>query len=181
MAIAELSVLDKIRGQKTDEKQTKRKLSIVASKGSLDMAYPPMILANAACMSGIEVDVFFTFWGLDLVNKHKVGKINIAAVGNPAFSMAPYVPSFKIPSWMGVIPGMSKLATWMMNREIAKLGFPPVPEFMAMLIESGANLYGCQMSMDMMGLTSEDLIEGTGVLGAMEFMDLSADAQVIFI
>ena len=175
------SVLDKIKGKKTDEKKAARKLCLVASKGSLDMAYPPMILANSARMSGIEVDIFFTFWGLDIINKKKMGKINISTVGNPAFSMAPYAPWFKIPTWMGIIPGMSKVATWMMNHEIAKLDFPPIPEFMEMLVDAGCKVYGCQMSMDMMNLTVDDLIDGAEVLGAMEFMELSKDAQVLFV
>ncbi len=176
-----ISALDKIKGKAAEDKKAARRLCLVASKGGLDMAYPPMILANAARMSGIEVDIFFTFWGLDLITKKKMGKVNIAAVGNPAFSMAPYAPWFKIPSWMGVLPGMSALATWMMNREIAKLDFPRIPEFMEMLVETGANMYACQMSMDMMGLEEEDMLDGAKVLGAMEFMEMTKDAQVIFV
>jgi predicted peroxiredoxin len=82
---------------------------------------------------------------------------------------------------MGAIPGMSSVATWMMNREIAKLDFPPVPEFVEMIRDAGACLYGCKMSMDMMGLTGDDLIEGAEVLGAMEFLELSEGAQVLFV
>ncbi len=158
-----------------------RKLSIVASKGSLDMAYPPLILANAARMSGLDVDIFFTFWGLDIITKKKMNKINISTVGNPSFSMAPYAPWFKIPTWLGSIPGMSKVATWMMNREIAKLDFPPLSEFIEMVADAGAHLYGCKMSMDMMGLTKEDLVDQAEVLGAMEFIEKSEGAQTIFV
>ncbi len=158
-----------------------RRLSIIASKGSLDMAYPPLILANAARMSGVDVNLFFTFWGLDIITKKKMKHINIAAVGNPAFSMAPYAPWFKIPTWMGAIPGMSHLATWMMNREIAKLDFPPIDEFVQMLSDAGACIYGCKMSMDMMGLSRDDLVEPAQVLGAMEFIEMSDGAQILFI
>ena len=153
-----------------------RKLGIICSKGSLDMAYPPLILANAARMGGTDVDLFFTFWGLDIVTKKKINKLNVATVGNP--NMHPW---FKIPSFMGVLPGMSAAATWMMNREIEKLDFPPVPEFLEMIMDAGANVYGCKMSMDMMNLTKEDLVEGADVLGAMEFMDLTENAQVLFV
>ena len=153
-----------------------RKLGIICSKGSLDMAYPPLILANAARMGGTDVDLFFTFWGLDIVTKKKIGKLNVATVGNP--NMHPW---FKIPTLMGVLPGMSSAATWMMNREIEKLDFPPVPEFLEMIMDAGANVYGCKMSMDMMKLTKEDLVEGAEVLGAMEFMDLTENAQVLFV
>jgi peroxiredoxin family protein len=153
-----------------------RKLAIIASKGSLDMAYPPLILANAARMSGIEVDIFFTFWGLDIITKKKYGNLKVATVGNP--NMHPW---FHIPSLVGVLPGMSAAASWMMRREIDKLDFPPVPEFIEMVADAGANLYGCKMSMDMMKLTDEDLVDQARVLGAMEFMDMTEDAQVLFV
>jgi len=153
-----------------------RKLALIASKGSLDMAYPPLILANAARMSGIEVEMFFTFWGLDIITKKKMGKLHVATVGNP--NMHPW---FGIPTLLGALPGMSAAASWMMRGEIKKLDFPPVPEFMQLLIDAGANVYGCKMSMDMMKLTKDDLIEGSIVLGAMEFMDITEGAQVIFV
>jgi peroxiredoxin family protein len=153
-----------------------RKLAIIASKGSLDMAYPPMILANAARMSGIEVELFFTFWGLDIITKKKLDSLYVATVGNP--SMHPW---FHIPTWLGAIPGMSAMASWMMRKEIDKLDFPPVGEFMQMIVDSGAHVYGCKMSMDMMKLTKADLIDGAEVLGAMEFMEKSEGAQILFV
>jgi peroxiredoxin family protein len=153
-----------------------RKISIIASKGSLDMAYPPLILANAARMSGVETNIFFTFWGLDMITKDKLNKLSVATVGNP--SMHPW---FHIPTWLGSIPGMSAAASWMMRKEIDKLGFPPVGEFMEMLGDAGARLYGCKMSMDMMKLTKADLVDGAEVLGAMEFMDMSEGGQIIFV
>ena len=153
-----------------------RKLSIIASKGSLDMAYPPLILANAARMMGIEVDLFFTFWGLDIITKKKMSQLQIATVGNP--SMHPW---FHIPTMVGGLPGMSAIASSMMRREIDKLDFPPIDEFVQVLLDSGANLFGCKMSMDMMRLTQEDLIDGAEVLGAMEMLERSEGAQIIFI
>lgn len=153
-----------------------RKLALIGSKGSLDMAYPPLILANAARMSGIEVEMFFTFWGLDIITKKKMGKLTVATVGNP--SMHPW---FGIPTLLGALPGMSAAASWMMRGEIKKLGFPPVKEFVELVIDAGANVYGCEMSMDMMKLTQDDLVDGATVLGAMEFMDLTEGAQIIFV
>ena len=153
-----------------------RKLSIIASKGSLDMAYPPMILANAGRMAGVEVNLFFTFWGLDIITKNKMNKLHVSVVGNPSMH-----PSFHIPSLVGVIPGMSAMASWMMRKEIAKLDFPPVGEFVELLTDAGANLYGCKMSMDMMGLTKADLVDGADVLGAMEFIEMSEGGQIIFV
>jgi len=76
---------------------------------------------------------------------------------------------------------MSAAASWMMRGEIKKLGFPRVPEFIEQLIDAGANVYGCKMSMDMMKLTEADLVDGAIVLGAMEFMDLTEGAQIVFV
>jgi peroxiredoxin family protein len=156
--------------------ETPRKLSIIASKGSLDMAYPPLILANAARMSGVDVNMFFTFWGLDIITQKKMGHLHVAMVGNPSMH-----PSFHIPTLIGALPFMSALGTSMMRSEIAKLDFPPVPEFVQLIQDAGANLYGCKMSMDMMKLTEKDLVPGAKVLGAMEFIEISEGGQVLFI
>ena len=94
----------------TMETTPPRKLCLVASKGSLDMAYPPLILANAARMTGIEAHIFFTFWGLDIITKSKMKGLNVATVGNP--NMHPW---FHIPTILGVLPGMSAAASWMMR------------------------------------------------------------------
>lgn len=153
-----------------------RKLCLVSSKGSLDMAYPPLILANAARMSGIEAHIFFTFWGLDIITKKKMNSLNVATVGNP--NMHPW---FHIPTWLGMLPGMSAAATWMMRREIDKLDFPPVGEFVEMIMDAGTCVYGCKMSMDMMKLTKDDLVDGAEVLGAMEFLEIADGGQVMFI
>ena len=158
------------------EMKPPRKLCIISSKGSLDMAYPPLILANAARMSGIEAHLFFTFWGLDIITKKKNKKLNIATVGNP--NMHPW---FHIPTLLGMLPGMSAAASWMMNREIAKLDFPPVDEFVQLVMDSGTCVYGCKMSMDMMKLTKDDLVDGADVLGAMEFLEIADGAQVLFV
>ena len=140
------------------------------------MAYPGLILGNAARMSGIEAHMFFTFWGLDIITKSKLNNLNVATVGNP--SMHPW---FHIPTFLGAIPGMSAAATWMMRREIDMLDFPPIGEFVEMIIDAGAHVYGCKMSMDMMKLTQDDLVDGAVVLGAMEFLELSEGGQVIFV
>ncbi len=153
-----------------------RKLCLIASKGSLDMAYPPLILANAARMSGIETHIFFTFWGLDVITKSKMEKLQVAVVGNPNMH-----PSFHIPTMVGMLPGMSAMASSMMRKEIDKLDFPPVGEFLEMVSDAGAHLYACKMSVDMMGLTEKDFVDSASVLGAMEFLEIADGAQVIFI
>ena len=158
------------------EMKAPRKLCIISSKGSLDMAYPPLILANAARMSGSEAHLFFTFWGLDIITKKKNKKLNVSTVGNP--NMHPW---FHIPTLLGMLPGMSAAASWMMNREISKLDFPPVDEFVQLVMDAGTCVYGCKMSMDMMKLTKKDLVEGADVLGAMEFLEIADGAQVLFV
>ena len=150
-----------------------RKLSIICSKGTLDMAYPGLVLANAALMEGIEVDLFFTFWGLDIIKKKTMNHLKATPLGNPAMHM---------PNLVGVLPGATDLATTMMKKEIEKLDFPPIDEFLEMIHDAGAKLYGCRMAMDMMHLEEEDLYEGVDeVIGAMEFMEKSEGAQIIFI
>jgi peroxiredoxin family protein len=153
-----------------------RKLAMISSKGSLDMAYPPLILANAARMSGIETHIFFTFWGLDIINKKKMDNLHVATVGNPSMH-----PSFHFPTLIGALPGVSGLASNMMRSEIATLDFPPVGEFVQLLLDSGAHLYACKMTCDMMHLTLDDFVEGVSILGAMEFMEISEGAQLLFI
>ncbi len=156
-----------------EEKENQRKLAIICSKGSLDMAYPGMVLANAALMSGIEVHMFFTFWGLDMIVDRKMDNLKITPLGNPSMGM---------PNLLSILPGMTAMATSMMKKEIAKLDFPPVREFLQMIVDAGGHLYGCKMSMDMMKLSKEDLFPGVErVLGAMEFMEISEGAQIIFI
>ena len=158
------------------EQKAPRKLCLIASKGSLDMAYPPMILANAARMSGIETHIFFTFWGLDIITKKKMNGLNVAVVGNP--NMHPW---FHIPTIIGVIPFMSAAATWMMNREMAKLDFPPVDEFVQTLVDSGAHIYACKQSVDMFKLKLDEFVDGSKILGVMEFLEIAEGAQIIFV
>jgi peroxiredoxin family protein len=153
--------------------ETDRKLCIICSKGTLDMAYPGLVLANAALLEGIEVNLFFTFWGLDMITEKRMDHLKATPVGNTAMHM---------PQAIGPIPGMTTMATKMMKKEIAKLGFPVVSEFLDTLVDSGANLWACQMSTDMMKIEPEDLYDGVdGIIGATEFMEMSEGAQIIFI
>lgn len=156
-----------------------RKLCIICSKGSLDMAYPGLVLANAALMEGIDVTMFFTFWGLDMVTKKKMNALKCTPVGNPSMAMP---NGMGIPNALGILPGMTDFATSMMKKEIAKLDFPPIGEYLQMISDAGGKMYGCKMSMDMMKLTKDDLCdEVDDVVGAMEFMEMSDGAQIIFV
>jgi len=150
-----------------------KKVAIICSKGTLDMAYPGLILANAARMSGIEATLFFTFWGLDIVTDKTVDKLHVPTVGNP---------SMHIPTLVGGLPGMESLATKMMKKEMENLDLPTVREMIEMLDDAGAEMYGCRMAMDMFKRKEEDLLpQVKGVLSAMDFYDKCAGAQILFI
>lgn len=148
-------------------------ISIIVSKGTLDMAYPGLILANAARMSGIDATLFFTFWGLDVITEKTIDHLHVATVGNPAMHM---------PTLLGGLPGVESMATQMMKKEIEKLDIPSVREMIETLHDSGAKLYGCKMAMDMFKRTKADLVPGIDdVISAMDFFDKSAGAQILFI
>lgn len=148
-------------------------LAIICSKGTLDMAYPGLILANAARMSGIEATLFFTFWGLDIITKKTVDRLHVPTVGNP---------SMHIPTMVGGLPGMEALATTMMQKQMEKLDIPSVHELLEILSDSGAHLYACRMAMDMFKRTKDDLVpQVEDVISAMDFFDKAAGAQVLFI
>jgi len=148
-------------------------VSIICSKGTLDMAYPGLILANAARMSGIDATLFFTFWGLDIITDAKLDSLHVSTVGNP---------SMPIPTMIGGLPGVESMATKMMKRQMAELDIPSVREMLEDLSDAGARIYACQMAMDMFKLKQEDLIpQVDGVLSAMDFYDKSAGAQLLFI
>ena len=155
------------------DEESDRKLCIICSKGTLDMAYPGLVLANAALEDGIEVHLFFTFWGLDMINKKTMDHLKATPVGNTAMYM---------PQTIGPLPGMTTLATKMMKKQIASLGFPGIPDFLQHVADAGGQLWACKMSADMMDLTEEDLFdEVQGIINAADFMDLSEGAQVLFI
>jgi len=150
-----------------------RKMCFICSKGTLDMAYPALIMANGALGEGIETHIFFTFWGLDMVTKETMDDLKFTILGNPATHM---------PQGLGGLPGMTGMATRMMKKQIAGLDVPEIPEFLELLTDMGANLWACQMSVDMMDLDKDDLFDGViDIINVSEFMELSEDAQVIFV
>lgn len=160
-------------GAPASERKPIEHLSVIVSKGTLDMAYPGLILANAARMSGIDATLFFTFWGLDVVTEKSIDHLHVATVGNP---------SMHIPTLIGGLPGMESVASEVMKKQMEKLDIPPVREMIEILSDSGAKLYACQMAMDMFKRTREDLVpQVDDVITAMDFFDVSAGAQVLFI
>jgi peroxiredoxin family protein len=156
----------------TTPPNTIEKVAIVISKGSLDGAYPGLIMANGARMEGIEANVFFTFFGLDAIRRHRNEHIKVATVGNPGMHMA---------TILGGLPGLSALATRMMKRQMEKLDIPPIPEFVEMLADSGAGLYACKATVDMFGLTEHDFVDQVdAVITVGEFYEMAAGGQIVF-
>ena len=164
-----------------DEAESGRKLAIICSKGNLDMAYPGLILANAALGEGVETHLFFTFWGFDMINKKTQGDLQFSYLGNTAMH-PPGMFGVHMPQGMAGLPGMTAATTKMMKKQIADLDVPEVPEFLEMIHASGGHLWACRMSADMMKLHEEDLIdEVEGIISASDFMELTDGAQLLFI
>ncbi len=127
-----------------------RKMLLILSKATLDNVYACFILANGARMEGIEAEIFFTFFGLEALNKEKMNELHVATVGNPAMH---------IPTMVGGLPGMEAFATRMMKKEMEKLDIPEVEEFLYILNASGVKLWACKLAMDMFHLEKEDLFD----------------------
>ncbi len=162
-----------------------RKIAFICSKGTLDMAYPALVMGWAALGNGIDVTIFFTFWGLDLINKKRVDHLEIAPVANTSMKMSMMginTGNLGIPNIMGVLPGMTAFATRLMKSKMEKLEVPTVREYLQMLVDAGAKLYACKMTVDMMGLKKEDFVDGVlDIVTASDFMDMTEGAQIIFI
>ena len=156
-----------------DDVQTGRKLAIICSKGSLDMAYPGLILANAALGEGVETHLFFTFWGFDMINKKTMGDLKMTMLGNTATHL---------PQGLGGLPGMTAMATSRLKKSIAALDVPEVPDFLAQIVASGGHLWACRMSADMNRLSEEDLYDDVeGIISASDFIEKTEGAQLLFI
>jgi peroxiredoxin family protein len=148
------------------------KVSIVISKGSLDGIYPGLIMANGARAEGIDANLFFTFFGLDAVHRERIDHIKVATVGNPGMHMATLI---------GALPGMSALATHMMNKKMDALDIPPIGEFIEMIGDTGAGMYACQASVDMFGLAKDDFVDQIqAVITVGEFYEKAAGGEIIF-
>jgi len=160
--------------QKIPTPLKRNRLVIICSKGSLDMAYPPLMLATTGAAMGMDVHLYFTFWGMNMITKKTVDSLKISPVGNPALPM---------PNILGMIPGMSGMVTSMMTKKMQKMKMPSIKEMIATAKESGVKFHACSPSMNMMGLKKEDLIPEVGdIIGATTYLDLaSEDAITLFV
>jgi peroxiredoxin family protein len=180
--------LDALLPQKLAELRAKQtpSMTIIATKGTLDWAYPPFILASTASALGWNVSVFFTFYGLNLLKKDISG-LKISPLGNPGMPMKmPFGPDwFKSINWnipnavQGVVPGFETMATALMKQTIKSKGVAGVEELRTACIEGGVNLIGCQMTVDLFGFTHGDFIpEVKEYCGAATFLPMARDADV---
>ena len=156
-----------------EEDESGLKLAIICSKGNLDMAYPGLILANAALSEGVETHLFFTFWGFDMITKATMHDLKFTMLGNTATHM---------PQGLGGLPGMTAVATAKMKKAIPDHHVPEIPEFRAPIDASGGHLWACRMSADMNHLTMADLYDDVeGIISASDFIEKTNGAQLLFI
>jgi peroxiredoxin family protein len=129
-------------------------------------------MANGARAEGMEANLFFTFFGLDAIHKGRNEHIKVATVGNPGLHFA---------TMAGGLPGVSTVMTHYLNHKMEKLDIPPIPEFIEMIADTGAGLYGCKASCDLFDLTKNDLVDQVkDIITVGEFYELAAGGQIIF-
>jgi peroxiredoxin family protein len=190
------ATLDRLIGERLDvllprklaelrEQQTPS-MTIIATKGTLDWAYPPFILASTAAALGWKVSMFFTFYGLGLLRKD-ISDLKVSPLGNPGMPMKmPFGPEwFKGINWnipnavQGVVPGFETLATALMKQTIHNKGVADVADLRAACVEGGVDLIGCQMTVDLFGFTRDDFIpQVKDYVGAATFLPMARDADV---
>ena len=147
------------------------KMAIISIHGTLDMAYPPLILASTAATLDIESAIFFTFYGLQILKKDAGDSLKVSPIANPAMPMP-------VPNIIGALPGMTAMATSMMKSMIKKNGVATIPELISLCQEMNVRLIACQMTMDLFGFKREDMIDGLEYAGAAAFMEYAANAQI---
>ena len=168
----------------TKKNGREKKMALIASKGTLDWAYPPFILASTAAAMEMEVAVFFTFYGLTLLKKDIEAKV--APHTNPAMPMKmPFGPQgFQNFEWpmpnllMGNMPGFETVATSLMKKTFKNKGVATIEELRAICIESDVKLIGCQMTMDVFGFSKDDFVDGVDIGGAATFLEFASEADI---
>jgi peroxiredoxin family protein len=150
-----------------------KKMVIIATKGTLDMAYPPLILASTAAAFGYDVTVFHTFWGLEILHEKHATNLKLSSVGNPDMPM---------PNVVAALPGMDEMTTRMMRKRIANNNVASVEDLIQTSRDSGVDLQACQMTIDLLGYDEDDFFEGVtvGVGAATAFQEMvDADIQLL--
>ena len=154
------------------EAERPKKIALISSKGTLDMAYPPLILATTAAALGWEAGIFFTFYGLNIIHKKKHTKLQIAPLGNPAMPMP-------VPNLVGAIPGMTALGSTVMKSMFKSHGIATIDDLLEAAVDGGVRLLPCAMTMDVFGYKATDFLPGAEApCGAATFLDWAADADI---
>ncbi len=148
-----------------------KKLAIIATKGSLDWAYPPFILASTAAALGYETQIFFTFYGLQLLRKNL--DLQVTSLGNPAMPMPMPVPVF-----MQALPGMQGMMTRMMKKKMKSKGVASVEELRELCIEAEVKMIACQMTVDLFDFNTSDFIDGIEYGGAATFFEFAGESDI---
>ena len=165
-----------------DSEDTGRKLAIICSKGNLDMAYPGLILGNAALGEGVETHLFFTFWGFDIIIESRMDNLQFSPAGNTAMHMPVKGRELRIPQAMMPLPGMTGMATKMLKDQLDELELPGVRDFLDQIVASGGHLWACRLSADMNKVDMDDLYEGVeDIISATDFIEMTDGAQLLFI
>jgi len=155
---------------------SEKKMAIIATKGTLDWAYPPFILASTAAALGFEVQVFCTFYGLQLLRKKL--DLKISSLGNPGMPMKMGKVTVPMPVLLQALPGMQSMMTVMMKQKMKSKGVASVEELRDLCIEADVKLIGCQMTVDLFEFTPSDFIDGVEFGGASTFLGFAADADI---
>ncbi|GGL42603.1 hypothetical protein GCM10009037_27680 [Halarchaeum grantii] len=169
--VAELE--DRLAAVEAETTERQPKMAIVATKGTLDMAYPPLILASTAAAFGYDVTVFHTFWGLDVLHEERSKDLKLSSVGNP---------NMPVPNAVGALPGMDRVTTTLMEKRIADNDTATVEELIETSLDMGVEFQACQMTIDLMGYDEDDFYDGvtTGVGAATAIRDMAdADVQLL--
>jgi peroxiredoxin family protein len=159
------------RSSDDEEIARRRRIALVASKGTLDQAYSPLILATTAASLGWEAGVYFTFYGLDIIHEERLERLKVASLANPAGPI-------QLPNLLGALPGATAAATKIMKKWMSDARMPTVPEFIDMAQGLGVRFFACSTTMGVMGVEEDDLIKGCEIAGAAAFLDYAAEADV---
>ena len=154
---------------------SEKKLAIIATKGSLDWAYPPFILASTAAALGYETQIFFTFYGLQLLKKKL--KLSVTPLGNPGMPM-PMAMDKWFPVLGTAIPGMQAMMTMMMKQKMKSKGVASVEDLRDICREAEVKLIACQMTVDLFDMESSDFIDGIDYAGATTFFEFAGESDV---
>ncbi|HJX49169.1 MAG TPA: DsrE/DsrF/DrsH-like family protein [Gaiellaceae bacterium] len=150
-----------------------KKAAFIASKGTLDWAYPPLILATTAAASGMDASIFFTFYGLNIIHKDFERLLKVSPLGNPAMPMPVTMPNFVLG-----LPGMGPMATQMMKAKFRGKHVAGIGELLESAQDLGVRMIACQMTMDVFGYAADDFLDGVEFAGAAAFLAEARQAHV---